>query len=113
MARSKTTAATVDMEDADFREAMERPALVAGRWYLFAAPGGFTLFGAYVRELGYGQHRFIRVRHLRNAGTVELPEMCKSGLGRNTVVTTAKWGEWNGTPIWWTLWDAETAPGGG
>lgn len=90
----------------------DEPAFVVGQFYQFAAPGGFLLFGRYVKELGYGCHRFADVRHMRNAGNVELPEMCMNGLGGNTVVTRFKWRHWNGTPIWWAPWDASDPPGG-
>lgn len=91
----------------------DEPAFVPGQIYMFAAPGGFLLFGRYVKELGYGAHRFADVRHMRHAGNVELPQMCKGGTGRETRLTQAKWRHWNGTPIWWAPWDAAEPPGGG
>jgi hypothetical protein len=90
--------------------AEDEPAFTPGEWYQFAAPGGFLLFGRYVKELGFGAHRFENVRHMRNAGGVELPEMCRSGTGNETVLTQASWRHWNGTPIWWAPWDADEVP---
>lgn len=87
------------------------PAFVVGQWYQFAAPGGFLLFGRYVRELGYGWHRFVEVRHMRHAGNVELPQMCRTGTGPQTRLTRAKWRHWNGVPIWCAPWDADVSPG--
>lgn len=86
------------------------PANVRGQWYMFAVPGGFTMFGRYVRELGMGRHQFARVRHMRNAGTVELPAMCQSGFGPQTRLTNDAWEYWNGVPLWKTPWNAFTDP---
>ena len=108
---AKKTIPTAD--DETIRAAEEEPDFVRGQFYMFAAPGGFTLFGRYVKPLGYGCHRFADVRHMRNAGNVELPQMCKSGTGHDTRLSQAKWRHWNGTPIWWCPWDAPEAPGGG
>lgn len=80
----------------------DEPALVPGRWYMWAAPGGFTLIGQYVRALGLSCHRFWHVTHLRNAGKLSLPEICAGGPGPQTVLVPAFPGGWNGTPIWWT-----------
>jgi hypothetical protein len=90
----------------------DAPEFEVGEYYQYAAPGGFLFFGQYVKPLSYGKHRFANVRHLRNAGNVELPQMCKSGLGANTQVTKHKWRYHDCTPIWSAPWDAEAAPGG-
>jgi hypothetical protein len=85
----------------DDEQTYEEPALIRGQWYQFAVPGGFLMFGRFVKELGLGAVRFADVRHLRHAGQVELPAMCKTGFGAETKITTAKWRHWNGTPLWW------------
>ena len=76
--------------------------MVPGRWYLFTAPGGFTLIAQYVRALGMGAHRFRHATHFRNAGNMTFPEICKHGPGPQTVLVDEFPGFWNGTPIWWT-----------
>ena len=76
------------------------PDFIVGDWYQFAVPGGFLMFGRYVRPLGYGMHRFANVKHLKNAGQIELPAMTLTGIGRETVLTDAAWKFWNGCPIW-------------
>jgi hypothetical protein len=77
------------------------PAFVPGAWYMFAAPGGFTLIGRYVRPLGLHAHRFEHATHLRNAGDLSLPTICKQGPGPKTVLVDPFPRYWNGTPIWW------------
>jgi hypothetical protein len=75
-------------------------AFVPGQWYQFAVPGGFLMFGQYVRALGGGMHRMANVKHMRNAGQVELPAMVRDGLGRNTVTTKHSWPLWQGIVLW-------------
>ncbi len=92
--------------------AEEAPEYEVGETYQIGAPGGFIFFGVYVKPLSYGKHRFAQVRHMRNAGNIELPQMCKSGTGANTVLTKHKWRYLDCTPIWNAPWDADTYPGG-
>lgn len=91
--------------------AEEAPEYEPGEAYQYAAPGGFLFVGRYCKPLSYGKHRFTDVRHMRNAGNVELPEMCKSGAGPQTAFTKSKWRYHDCTPIWVAPWDAETLPG--
>lgn len=81
---------------------LNEPAFVKGNWYLFTAPGGFTLIGEYVRELGLGLHRFRNVVHFLNAGSLYLPQICEQGPGRETKLTPPFPGFWSGTPIWYS-----------
>ena len=80
----------------------DEDAMVKGRWYLFTAPGGFTLIAQYVRPLGMDRHRFRHATHLLNAGGLMLSQLCETGPGANTKVVPVFPGYWNGTPIWWT-----------
>jgi len=80
------------------------PAYTAGEWYMFATPGGFTMRGQYVRPLGYGMHRFVHVKHMRNAGGRELPELCQVGPSDQTVFTTFEWPIFSVCPIWSAPW---------
>lgn len=75
-------------------------AYVPGRWYLFAAPGGFTFVGRYVRPLGMGQHRFKDTAHLLNAGGLYLSQICESGPGPETQFVPAFPGFVQATPLW-------------
>lgn len=76
------------------------PAYVVGQWYQFAVPGGFLMFGRFVRALGGGRFRYANVRHMRNAGQVELPAMARTGPGKQTVLTKASWPIWQGVVLW-------------
>lgn len=102
---SKPGAETVDPDDLDGGE----DAYVVGQWYQYAAPGGFLFFGRYVRALGYGLHRFAQVRHLRNAGQAELPQMCVKGFAAETAMTDHAWRYLDSCPIWKAPIDAESA----
>lgn len=92
--------------------AEDAPEYEVRKWYQFALPGGFLMFGEFVKELPFGKVRFKNVRHMRNAGGVELPEMCASGTGPETVLTKSAWRYLNCTPIWSAPWDADKTPGG-
>jgi hypothetical protein len=88
--------------DPTLEEVAREPALVPGRWYLWTAPGGFTLIGQYVRELGMDRHRFRHCVHFLNAGGRYLPQICAQGPARETKLTPMFPRPWQGTPIWWT-----------
>lgn len=82
-------------------ELRELPDYIEGQWYMFAVPGGFLMFGRFIKKLGLGEVRMADVRHMRNAGDVELPAMCTTGsVTVETQLTKAKWPYWDGVPLW-------------
>lgn len=92
-------------------ELEELPEHVKGQWYQFAVPGGFLMFGRFVRTLPSGMVRFADVRHLRNAGNVELPAMCAGEFSPTaTKIIKSKWPYWDGIPIWKAPIDNPFAP---
>ena len=107
MAKAKQSGIVPSVEE--FEAAKGEAPFIPGKAYLYAVPGGFLMRGWYVKPLGVGCHRFIGVDHMRNAGTVELPEMCRSGRGPQTQYTSSRWRTWNGCPIWWAPDDSVEA----
>lgn len=75
-----------------------------GAWYQFAAPGGFTMYGRYVRHLPYGAVRFVSVKHQRNGGGKELPDLAAykspDKFPKDVVLTQKSWSMWQGAILW-------------
>jgi hypothetical protein len=88
----------------------DEPAFAPGRWYMFLAPGGFTLVGQYVRNLGMDRHRFKYCAYMLNAGGSMLTELCERGPGPNTRFVAPYPRYWNGTPISWSDWTSDKLP---
>ena len=79
---------------------------VPGQWYLFTAPGGFTLLGKYVCPFPFGFHRFERCAYLRNAGGRYLGDLCAKGVTSKTEFTPPFPKHWTGVPLWFAEWEA-------
>jgi hypothetical protein len=90
-------AALSDEIEAQWQAAYAAPEWEPGAPYQVCVPGGFTLFGYFVKPLQMGRIRLMNVRCLMGTNAAELPAMTEAGTQKT--MTTSQWRVLDVTPI--------------